>query len=80
MCNISSINNIKDSNHALCNLGNMTPPSILGNDNRHLLRAALELNTEQNKELVIRQKIIWAHARGSVNIAETSIPTGALPG
>ena len=57
----------------------MTPPSILGNDNRHLLCAALKLNTEQDKELAIRQKIIWGHARDSLNIAETSIPTGALP-
>ena len=72
VCNRSSIDNIKESNHILCNLGMSSP--------YHILNAVINLNANQNKELVIRQKLIWAHADSRLNIGESSIPTGVLPG
>ena len=71
VCNRSSIENIKESNHILCNLGMSSP--------YHILNAVIKLNANPNKDLVIRQKLIWAHADSRLNIGESSIPTGALP-
>jgi len=71
VCNRSSIDNIKKSNHILCNLGMSSP--------YHILNAVIKLNANPNKDLVIRQKLIWAHADSRLNIGESSIPTGALP-
>jgi len=45
-----------------------------------ILNAVINLNADTNKELVIRQKIIWSHTmRQGLNIGESSIPTGVLP-
>jgi len=70
VCDSSSIDNIKESNHILCNVGISSP--------YHIVNAVINLNAEPNKELVIRQKIIWSHADSRLNIGET-IPTGVLP-
>ena len=43
------------------------------------LRACLRLNKTCNTILVARQKIIWRHARGDLNIGHSSIDAGAVP-
>ena len=52
----------------------MSPPSPY-----QIVNAVINLNANQNKELVIRQKIIWSHAIRHLNIGKSSIPTGVLP-
>ena len=53
--------------------------SFLGFDGANLLKASLKLNINSNKMMVARRKILWSHARGDLNIGESSIATGAMP-
>jgi len=84
VCNTSSITAVKDSNHTVYCLWLVRDTrnaviSALGVDKANLLFASLELNLRSQKLSVIRQKMILAHARGGINIADSDIPDGAMP-
>ena len=51
----------------------------LGIDDAHLLQSCLKMNTNINKLIITRQKIIWSHARGELNVGDSTISTGLLP-
>jgi len=93
VCNRSSINDIVNSNHTLndlgigfpCRCGNTfsdgrsTLDCALGIDGANLLCAALRLNETNNKMLVARRKILWSHARGDLNLGNSSVIAGVMP-
>ena len=87
VCDTSSMAAVKESNHTLTCLGiygdkmQAAVVSALGVDEANLLFASLKLNKNcrSRKLLIIRQKTIWAHARGDINIAGSDIPDSAMP-
>ena len=86
ICDTSSIKSVEKSNHTLCDLGAFIRIPVrghiitkLGETDFNLLHASLELNDNPNKRTIVRRKIIWGHARGDLNVANSSIPNGALP-
>lgn len=95
VCDTASISSVKDSNHTLCFLSNPdfeVEPDCLsdsfGADDVNFLYACLEVNwtlslqySHQEAQLVVRRKLIWAHARGSrFNLAKgEEIPNSAMP-
>ena len=52
---------------------------VLGVNDTNLLYASLKMNETADKTLVVRRKILWAHARGDLNIGDSSIATCAMP-
>lgn len=85
VCNCSSIDGAMESNHSLNDLG-MLPTDLingvipaLGVDGTNLLRESLCMNRTSNKMLVARRKILWSHARGNLNLGDSSITNGAMP-
>ena len=90
ICNTLSLTTVKKSNHTLNCLGicgdtiRNSVISALGVDDANLLFASLELNNEwswraNRLSLITRQKILWGHAKGDINIADSDIPDGAMP-
>ena len=81
VCNFSSINNVVESNHNLHNMPTTLRILVrtLGIDDAHLLQSCLKMNTTINKLIVTRQKIIWSHARGDLNVGDSTISTSLLP-
>ena len=80
VCDTSSIKSILRSNHTI-NIGADLHQRVQGSDvdGINLLRESFEVNRTENKEHVKRQKIVWAHAKGDVNVGNSSIPMGAIP-
>ena len=86
VCDNSTISDVMDSNHSVYYV-HLTAHDInaiaraLGIDDAHLLDACAsnELYNEGNKILVARRKILWSHARGNLNIGDSSITNGAMP-
>ena len=79
ICNTSSIEEATKSNHVLVDMGEL-PLAVLTQSTASLLRSSFEINKkEPNKALVTRQKIIWGHLRGELNVGRSSIPTAAMP-
>jgi len=81
VCDSSSIEAVKTSNHILHNIPttHRLLVSLLGIDDANLFRSALRMNNRSNKNMAIRQKIIWSHSRGDLNIASSTIPPGVMP-
>eukprot|EP00579_Thalassiosira_antarctica_P014114 CAMPEP_0201948784 /NCGR_PEP_ID=MMETSP0903-20130614/55637_1 /ASSEMBLY_ACC=CAM_ASM_000552 /TAXON_ID=420261 /ORGANISM="Thalassiosira antarctica, Strain CCMP982" /LENGTH=568 /DNA_ID=CAMNT_0048491979 /DNA_START=72 /DNA_END=1779 /DNA_ORIENTATION=+ len=85
VCNNTSINGVLESNHELDHLGYSSSCILnavngaLGIDNANLLCASLKMNRIRNKRLVVRRKVLWSHARGNLNIGDSSIVTAAMP-
>ena len=88
ICDTSSMVAVKESNHTLNCLGiyegsRNAVASALGVDDANLLFASLNLNRRSRRDdrlsLITRQKMIWAHARGDINIAGSDIPDSAMP-
>ena len=86
VCNSSSIKEVIESNHTLSYLGMNTDELMkavtptLGVDDANLLHSSLVINS-MSKNMAIRRKIIWSHARSDLNIGDSSIeiPLGAFP-
>ena len=80
VCNTSSIKSILGSNHTV-DIGVDLNQRVRGSnkDDINLLRASFEVNRTENKVHVKRQKIVWAHAKGDINVGNSSIPMGAIP-
>ena len=51
----------------------------LGVDDANLLRASLDMNDNDDKIVVARRKMIWSHARGDLNLGDSTIETAAMP-
>ena len=51
----------------------------MGVDDANLLRASLQTNHAANKMFVAKCKILWSHARGDLNIGESSIAACCMP-
>ena len=84
VCDASSMTAVKKSNHTLNRLGSegdmkATIISALGVDEANLLYESLKLNNNWSSISIIRQKMIWAHGTGDLNIAVSDIPDGAMP-
>ena len=81
VCDSSSIEAVKTSNHILHNIPttHRLLVSLLGIDDANLFRSSLRMNNRSNKNMAIRQKIIWGHSRGDLNIASSTIPEGIMP-
>lgn len=86
VCCSTSITKVIESNHTLSYLGMNTEELMkavtptLGVDDANLLRSSLVINS-MSKNMAIRRKLIWSHARGDLNIGDSSIeiPLGAFP-
>ena len=85
VCNSSSVKDVVESNHTLENVGYLSADykkamnRALGVDAANLFRSCLRLNERSNKQMVTRIKIIWSHARGGLNLGESSIVAGVMP-
>ena len=85
VCDGSSIDNVTKSSNTLRYVGMLTDEGrgevnrALGVDDANLLHASLKINDMWNKMLVTRIKILWSHARGSLNLGEASIVAGVMP-
>ena len=80
-----SIECISASNHTLCSLGVLDALDAqrlfdaLGDDDANNLHAALRINHNENKIFVAKQKVVWSHAQGRLNVGDSSIVAGAIP-
>ena len=80
VCNTTRVTDVVRSNHTLKFVGGKSSSmQYLGRDTAELVFASLDLNHNLNKRLVVRQKIVWGHAEGRLNIAQSSIWITALP-
>ena len=51
----------------------------LGVDDANLLRASLDMNSNDIKMVVVRHKMLWSHARRNINLGDSTIETAAMP-
>ena len=81
VCDSSSIEAVKTSNHILHNIPttHRLLVSLLGIDDANLFRASLRMNNRSNKNMAIRQKLIWTHSRGDLNVGSSTVPACIMP-
>lgn len=90
VCDSTSINGVLGSNYTLKSFRNEKTSGSLASTLNYviptlkvadfkLLCASLHQNQTNDKLRSARQKIVWSHVRGDLNIGDSSIPNGAMP-
>eukprot|EP00581_Thalassiosira_minuscula_P004896 CAMPEP_0183740062 /NCGR_PEP_ID=MMETSP0737-20130205/58756_1 /TAXON_ID=385413 /ORGANISM="Thalassiosira miniscula, Strain CCMP1093" /LENGTH=410 /DNA_ID=CAMNT_0025975047 /DNA_START=138 /DNA_END=1370 /DNA_ORIENTATION=+ len=86
LCDEASIKGILHSNHTLKYLGYYSSSQLtsaangsLGIELTNALSTYLEMNKATDKISAARSKILWSHARGDINLGDSSIADGIMP-
>ena len=80
VCSSESIQKVSESNHTLCDVrvAGVETTEALGAFDSDLLHASLRINCE-SRIVAVRNKIIWRHSRGDLDLGDYPFEAGVIP-